>query len=389
MQRRDFIRIMSTGPALTLAPSLLSGCGDETAAPGLEAWDGPASDLADIRLLVLSYAILAPNPHNKQPWIIGLTGPESFDLYVDPSRLLPETDPFYRQIHIGHGTFLENLDIAAREAGYRADIQLFPQGMYGNDELADKPLASVRLEKAGDAPKDPLFRALLIRQSNKRVYGDAPVDAAALEALAAAFDDPAVSFASSADDAVRTRLADILTEAMWIETRNAKRDAETIAMFRFNDEERARLRDGFSIAQSGAGPLKQWIAETFFLSRQEIEADSSEFGAEAVELTGKQAHSAAAFGWITTADNTREDQVRAGRAYERINLTATSLGLAMHPLSQVLQEYADMRELQDDFLSFLEIPTGHTVQMLFRLGHAEPVEHTARRKIESLMRPGR
>ncbi|MFT6914813.1 MAG: hypothetical protein ACJAWL_001112 [Motiliproteus sp.] len=40
-------------------------------------------------------------------------GPRSFDLYVDPERLLPATAPFYRQIHIGQGTFLETLAIAA------------------------------------------------------------------------------------------------------------------------------------------------------------------------------------------------------------------------------------------------------------------------------------
>ena len=33
---------------------------------------------------------------------------------ADRSRLLPETDPFSRQIMMSHGTFLELLDLAAR-----------------------------------------------------------------------------------------------------------------------------------------------------------------------------------------------------------------------------------------------------------------------------------
>ena len=106
-----------------------------------------------------------------------------------------------------------------------------------------------------------------------------------------------------------------------------------------------------------------------------------------MDLTSEQARSASAIGWIVTASNQRLDQLVTGRAYERLNLTATSLGVAMHPLSQVLQEYPDMAELHEQFLDYLEVPDGHTVQMLFRLGMAEPVEHTARRRLEDII-PG-
>ena len=138
----------------------------------------------------------------------------------------------------------------------------------------------------------------------------------------------------------------------------------------------------------GIGPaiMMKFVAETFFLDRKSTEADSSEFGAQAVQITTDQANSAAAFGWITTPGNSRLDQVLTGRAYERVNLKATELGLAMHPMSQVLQEYADMSDLQREFHEFLNVAKGHTVQMLFRLGHAEPVAHSARRLIDDLSR---
>lgn len=74
------------------------------------------------------------------------------------------------------------------------------------------------------------------------------------------------------------------------------------------------------------------------------------------------------------------------RAYERLNLTATALGVAMHPMSQVLQEYSDMFDLQKRFLDYLGIPEGHTVRMLLRLGVANPVEHSPRRSVKDLQR---
>jgi len=383
MQRRNFIKVMAAGSAVVLMPSVLSACGKPSES-AVEAWNGPLPGVTDIRRIVLSYAILAPNPHNKQPWIVDLTGPESFDLYVDQSRLLPETDPPFRQVHIGQGTFLENAALAAGQHGYRMDVAYFPKGLYGKTQMADKPVASVTLLKDANVTVDPLFAQLTKRQSNKRVFEGTPISAAQLEGLAGSVNGIALNLTT--DAAQRSKLAEIARQAMQIETADKARDAETIAMFRFNNDELVRFRDGFGVAQAGMTGLMKFAAETFFLNREETEADSSEFGAQAVQITTDQANSAAAFGWITTATNNRLDQVLTGRAYERINLKATELGLAMHPMSQVLQEYADMSVLKRQFLNFLGVPQGHTVQMLFRLGLAEPVTHSARRYLSDIIR---
>lgn len=42
------------------------------------------------------------------------------------------------------------------------------------------------------------------------------------------------------------------------------------------------------------------------------------------------------FVWTTTATNTRLDQLAAGAAWVRMQLTAGQLGVASHPLSQAL-----------------------------------------------------
>jgi hypothetical protein len=386
MNRRNFIKVMAGGSSIILVPSLLGACGNGNEEIWLEGWKGPMAGETDIRWIVLSYAILAANPHNKQSWIVDLTGPASLDLYVDQQRLLPETDPPARQIHIGQGTFLENLELAARQHGYRANIDYFPKGEYGNAVVEGKPVASVTLNKDASNTKDPLFEMILKRQSNKRAYSETPLTADQFAGFRTAQIDPRLRLTISDDAAVKDELSEIMIEAMRTETASKSRDAETIAMFRFNDEERSRYRDGFGVAQSGMDGFKGWVAESFFLSRDDIEKDSTAFGEKAVDLTTEHAQSAAAFGWISTASNTRLDQVVTGRAYERLNLTATALGIAMHPMSQVLQEYPDMHDLQKRFLAYLDIPDGHTVQMLFRLGIAEPVEHSPRRPVKDLQR---
>lgn len=385
MQRRDFLQIAAVGGGTILVPTIFSGCNTKEL-KALEGWNGPVPEEKDIRIITLSYAILAPNPHNIQPWIIDLKSPDEFDLYVDRNRLLPETDPPFRQIHIGQGTFLENLELAARNYGYQADIAYFPQGTYDNMVVENKPVASIKLAKDSATIKDPLFDQILTRQSNKRQYEARPLSQDQVNNLMGTYQSNEYPLTITTDTAHRNKLAEILTKAMEIEASGRKRDEETIAMFRFSAEEMERYRDGFGLAQAGVTGIEKFLVETFFLSRESALAEDSSFGKKAVEITADQANSAAAFGWITSSSNTRLDQVKVGRAYERVNLTATSLGLAMHPLSQVLQEYPDMATLQREFLEFLGISEGHTVQMLFRLGYADSVPHSPRRRIQDLLR---
>ena len=76
-----------------------------------------AGSYDDPRMRALSWALLAPNPHNRQPWLADLSEDGAITLHVDTDRLLPHTDPFNRQITIGLGCFLELLRMAAAEDG--------------------------------------------------------------------------------------------------------------------------------------------------------------------------------------------------------------------------------------------------------------------------------
>ncbi len=386
MNRRNFIKITGLGIGSFALSSSIIGCSDTTPVDDF-GWNGPDKLEKDIRLQVLAYAILCPNPHNKQPWNIRLTGLNSFDLYVDPDRLLPETDPIHRQIHIGQGTFLETLAIAASGLGYKALIDYFPQGMYSNIELIDKPVASINLIKEPGINKEPLFDVLLTRHSNKREYDGYQLSDTEINTLQN-FHQQYSTYPLTVHDSpkAKTQLVEILTNAMQIEVGNRKRDMETIKMFRFNDDEVRKYRDGFGVAQAGLSGFTKFIAETFFLDREKVENDPADFGQQAVDMTQKVSQSTKTFGWLSTAGNTRLDQVKVGRDYCRLNLQTTMMGLAQHPMSQVLQEYEDMLALQQEFKQVFNIPASDTMQMLFRLGKAEPVAHGPRRLVKQLIR---
>jgi hypothetical protein len=131
MERRSFIRVMGGGVVLAAAPALVA-CSSALPPEAVAAWQPPAPPApgSDVRRWILAHAILAPHSHNLQSWLVDLRQPGEIALYCDRTRLLPETDPFSRQIMMSQGTFLEVLDLAARQQGLRADIQLFPQGEF-------------------------------------------------------------------------------------------------------------------------------------------------------------------------------------------------------------------------------------------------------------------
>ena len=129
MHRRRFIRVAGGGVILA-ASATAAGCSSRMPPEAIAAWQGPGNE-PDLRRWILGYAILAPHSHNLQSWLVDLSVPDQILLRCDLQRLLPETDPFSRQIMMSQGTFLELLDIAARERGQRAEIALFPEGAFG------------------------------------------------------------------------------------------------------------------------------------------------------------------------------------------------------------------------------------------------------------------
>lgn len=384
MDRRRFIRVLGLGMATATLSSTLTGCSAESTQVNY-GWDGPSALESDLRLQILAYAIVAPNPHNKQPWLVKFINETTLELFVDQTRLLPETDPIARQIHIGQGCFLENLTIAASHYGYLADIEYFPQGEYRNTVIEDKPVARINLISSDTLPEDPLFKHLLTRQSNKREYDNSLLTAAQKSQLNALVltKDSHLTICDNKQDS--HYLQQTLTEAMRIEGTNKLRDLETIKMFRFNDQEIEQYRDGFGLEHAGVTGVKKVFLETFLLDREKTEKDSRSFVQQGIEITNAIVQSTSTFFLLISKENNRLQQVQAGRDYCRLNLTTTAMRLAQHPMSQVLQEYNDMHALQVQFKQHFNIDPQHTVQMLVRIGLAEKTAHTPRRLVNSLL----
>ena len=127
--------------------------------------------LPDLRRWALAHALLAPSSHNRQPWLVDLREPNAITLHVDRERLLPETDPWFRQIVVSQGTFLEALVLALGARGVAPRVAHFPEGEFAPRTLDNRPVARITWSPSGNAARDPLFDQLLHRHTAKVDYG--------------------------------------------------------------------------------------------------------------------------------------------------------------------------------------------------------------------------
>jgi hypothetical protein len=383
MNRRNFLRVAGGGVIASASMLPLAGCSafsSEYPAEAVQAWQGPAEG-TDARRWILSYAILAPHSHNLQSWLVDLSRPGEITLYCDLTRLLPETDPLARQIMMSQGTFLELLDLAARQRRLRAEIELFPEGEFsaGPDT---RPTARIRLRPDPSVQPDPLFLQILARHTNREAYGPrepAPSALRAIEASVAGTGSRA-GFATGAQPQALERHRSIARDAWRIELETPRTILESYKVLRVGPAEIAQHRDGLSINK----PLVRALTAVGLFDRSKAPAPGdAAIGGQIKEFNAK-IDTTPAFIWLVTEGNDRKTQVNAGRAYARAQLAATAQGLSMHPLSQALQEYPEQAQPYADIHALLQAPAPRfTVQMWARLGYAPSIGPSPRRGLDA------
>lgn len=368
--RRHVLELLAAAPVLGACSA-----GPDPAA----AWRNPGAGETDPRRFALAHAILAPNPHNMQPWLVALEGADTIVFHIDRTRLLPVTDPPNRQITLGCGAFLELLDIAARQTGHRADIALWPEGE-PQPALDDRPIAQIRLVRDDAVVKDPLHAAIAARRTNRTPYQKRVPLSADLATVTAVEGPLRAGFANDAPTVAKMR--DLVWRGWSREAATPAAMRESVNVMRIGAAEIARHRDGLVLE----GPAIEVLHAVGMVKPADLLDPNSSASKQGAAMWKKLADSAPAFVWLAGEDNSRATQIGAGRAWARMNLEATALGLAVHPWSMALEEYPEMADLYAEQQAMLGGTPAAPVQMLARIGYAGPVHPTPRRGLEAVLR---
>jgi hypothetical protein len=356
----------------------------------MEPWNRDyASKYSDPRISLASIGLLAANNHNMQPWKIKLdkSDPMVFYLYADSSRRTDEVDPYSRQMMISQGTFLEYVAVAGEKEGWQVDIKLFPDGDYDESQLAKsmdiKPVAKITLFKAS-AKNNSLYDAIFMPDTNREAYKVEKLTSTQVTALESLFSENGISIKVFQDMNNLTKIGQYVMQSANIEAGVTRVMDESNVIFRANEYQKNKYRYGYSVEGQGTSGFMKNVLQglvTLFPSMNTGKAASQNF----INYTQISVDNTPAYAMIVTSGNSRIEQVESGMLYSRLVLTGHSLGLVMQPLSQVLEEYSEMKIPYAEFKQAYA-PDGGTIQMLFRVG--EPIKSaplSMRRDVESLI----
>ena len=383
MQRRTFLKVIG-GVAILPAISAINGCSTALPYGAVTGWRQPC-DETDIRRWILSYALLAPHSHNLQSWSVDLRESGKIILYCDQTRLLPETDPYFRQTMISHGAFLELLDIAARERGIRADIELFPRGAFDWNRVDGRPVAHICLHQDPSIKKDCLFAQILKRRTNRNPYDpNKLVSNNVWQKIIQAHknDNVITGYVDLSNNGLVLQHRKIACDAWRTELSTPRIVLESYKVLRVGSDEILKHRDGISVTD----PKVVWLERLGFFDRFKAPEPDSFTTTNQLNEFAARLESTPSFFWMKTSGNDRFSQVDVGRAYVRIQLMATAYGVAMQPLQQALQEYTEQRQHYKAIHSLCDATHDEVVQMWTRVGYATDVPPSPRRDLNEIIR---
>lgn len=354
LTRRRLLRAAALG-VCALAAASVPGC----RGPVREDFDdnlphaGRVPRLEPVVRDLLRWAALAPSSRNTQPWQVRFTGTRRFVLGVDPARRLDVADPLGRDAIVALGAFLENFMLAARARGLHVDTHVRPF------DPTLRELVEVEWSP-GPVREYPLER-LVTRRTRRAGFATRAIRPADLRALEGPFGGHAAVFGPTTPQG--RLLAEGTAESTRLQWRERASRLEWSEWTRWRDLDAHRFRDGLTPEAMEVSGLANWWVRTTY-SRSTVLSPS--YAARVVDRTRERVRQCGAWLVATVEDDAVAALLAAGARFERMALLLDGLGIAAHPMQQLLEQ-PQTRESLGGALGLDESP-----RLILRLGYVAP-----------------
>ena len=319
---------------------------------------------------LVEYGRWAPSPHNIQNWRLRAVSDTAAELFYDPGRLLPATDPTGRFTIVGLGVFVETLAVAAR--AHRLDVDLRPDER-PFDPRATEPTRFGLLTLIPWAGAEELAPELILRRRTARGPYDArPVPDEVLRELERVAEGFGHRFTVESDPSFVEWVLELNRDTLFYDLSDDAARKEVGRWLRFSERRARATRDGFSPASLG---FPGWLLFVFFRAHQLVELPG--LRAAIRHLYFRTMRGTRTVGWLDGPFAEPRGWLQAGRLLARFWLTLTKHGVHLHPFGSIItNERANAR---------LRERIGGDPWLILRLGYAPEPARSHRRTTEEVL----
>ncbi|MBA3008707.1 MAG: nitroreductase [Proteobacteria bacterium] len=337
MNRRIFLKKGMVTAGLLLGPvPLLPSCARNLRSELMVASPMPGgSTLSREAWQILHHASLAPSGHNTQPWVVEIVSETEWIIGSDAKRWLKVVDNTNREVLLSLGTFIENLVQAAAATGFHAQVDVVARDRF------DTRIARVNLSRM--APADIPLNRLASRRTVKTNLLARELKLADVTAFSRATKGNLYYFPRG------TRHCDLMEKEaidnFKLQFDNQKAMEEAAIWTRLSDTEARKFRDGLTTDGMEINGISGWVVR-HFMDKKDVTGTT--FREKGIEKTMKQAGEGA--GWLViTSDGTSvKDLIECGRRFQRMALLAREKMIAIHPMTQALEEKHGQKNIREN-----------------------------------------
>jgi hypothetical protein len=300
---------------------------------------------------ILFLASLAPSGHNTQPWFVRYLAPYHWIIGNDKSKWLPAVDPNQRETMLSIGAFLQNLEYAASSFGYACDWKLL--ATTNQDDL----VIEVKLSKKASLNNFDITKITSRRTVRSNFLGDLlkPEDITYL------VDSESEFIHYLPNSSKESKFIDEQTIASnRLQSYRNPAQQELANWIRFSSKDAEKYRDGLTTAGMEITGISGWVVRNFYDKDNVMIKDFRERGIDNIR---KEVSESAGWILITSQDDSVATLLETGRRMERLFLKVRERNIAIHPMTQILEEPSTSVRFNQS------IGIGEHIQFILRTGY--------------------
>ncbi|MEG3899523.1 MULTISPECIES: Acg family FMN-binding oxidoreductase [unclassified Microcoleus] len=319
---------------------------------------------------ILFLASLAPSGHNTQPWFVQYLEPYHWIIGNDKSKWLPAVDPTQRETILSIGAFIQNLEYAAGSFGYVCHWNLLAT------TNQDEQIMEVKLIEEA-SKKDFDIAKIKNRRTVRSDFLSAVLKKEDLEYIVDSESEYIHYLPTTSKESQFINEQTI--EANRIQSDRNPAQQELANWIRFSTKDADNYRDGLTTASMEIEGFSGWVVRNFYSKDNVMTKDFRETGLDKVK---KEVSASAGWILITSKDNSVATLLETGRRMQRLFLKVREKSIAIHPMTQILEESSTRQQLNQS------IGIDENIQFILRTGYLKnyPPSVSLRRPVDWFMR---